>query len=162
MPKYPFLSDEWLDAAKRIYAEAGPVLGAGGEATPVKVNLVVSDVPFSASPLTAHLDTTAGTVEIGSGHLPAPDVTVSTDYVTARALFTSGDVQAVMQAFLSGRIRVDGNLNKLLDPKSGIWPSGGPAPRDAQAQPSPAAQAALSFAGPLSAKLADRLQEITQ
>ena len=44
-------------------------------------------------------------------------------YGTARALFVAGDVQTVMQAFLGGRIRVNGDLSKLLDPRSGIWPT---------------------------------------
>ena len=32
-------------------------------------------------------------------------------------------MQAVMQAFFGGRIKVDGDFSKLLDPQSGIWPS---------------------------------------
>ena len=105
---------------------------AGGTFSPVRVNLVITDAPFSDRPIDAHVDTSAGGVAISTGHLPAPDVTVSMGYSTARSLFVAGDVQAVMQAFLGGRIRVDGDLSKLLDPRSGIWPAtptvGAPAP----------------------------------
>ncbi len=122
MAKYPFLSDEWVKEARRIYAGAGIALDVGASAAPVRVNLVVTEVPFSERPLDAHLDTTDGKVAIDTGHLPEADVTVSMDYATARTLFVGGDVQAVMQAFLAGRVRVDGDLSKLLDPRSGIWP----------------------------------------
>ncbi len=124
MPKYPFLSDEWVAEAQRIYAEveASGAL-AGGTFSPVRVNLVITDAPFSDRPIDAHVDTSAGGVAISTGHLPGPDVTVSMGYGTARALFVAGDVQTVMQAFLGGRIRVDGDLSKLLDPRSGIWPA---------------------------------------
>ena len=124
MPKYPFLSDEWVTEAHRIYAE----VEAGGEMAgpmfaPVRLNLIITDAPFSDRPIDAHVDTSSGRVSISTGHVPKPDVTVSMGYGTARSLFVAGDVQAVMQAFLGGRVRVDGDLSKLLDPRSGIWPS---------------------------------------
>jgi hypothetical protein len=124
MPKYPFLSDEWVAEAHRIYAEveaSGAM--AGATFAPVRVNLVITDAPFADRPVDAHVDTSSGRVAISTGHLPAPDVTVSMAYSTARSLFVAGDVQAVMQAFLGGRVRVDGDLSKLLDPRSGIWPA---------------------------------------
>jgi hypothetical protein len=124
MPKYPFLSDEWVAEAQRIYAEVEASGGlAGASFSPVRVNLVISDAPFSDRPIDAHVDTSSGGVAISTGHLPGPDVTVSMGYGTARALFVAGDVQTVMQAFLGGRIRIDGDLSKLLDPRSGIWPA---------------------------------------
>ena len=124
MPKYPFLSDEWVAEAHLIYAdvEASGGLTAGTFA-PVRVNLVITDAPFSDRPIDAHVDTSSGRVAISTGHLASPDVTVSMAYGTARSLFVAGDVQAVMQAFLGGRVRVDGDLSKLLDPRSGIWPA---------------------------------------
>ena len=51
MTKYAFLSDEWVGEAKRIYAEGGAGEVAGGaDLAPVRVNLVVTEVPFSESP----------------------------------------------------------------------------------------------------------------
>ncbi len=183
MPKYPFLSDEWVDEAHRIYAEveASGALGATAFA-PVRVNLVVTDVPFSDRPIDAHVDTSSGRVAISTGHLPSPDVTVSMGYGTARSLFVAGDVQAVMQAFLGGRVRVDGDLSKLLDPRSGIWPSAAASPLG-PAQPAAAeeasgaapgaggpggagggagAQAELGLPGTQALALATRLKEITE
>jgi hypothetical protein len=124
MTKYAFLSDEWVGEAKRIYAEAGAGEIGGADLAPVRVNLIVTEVPFSESPVDAHVDTSGGRFDIDVGHVGQPDVTVSLGYDTARSLFVQGDVQSVLQAFLGGRIKVDGDLSKLLDPRSGIWPGG--------------------------------------
>ena len=165
MPKYPFLSDEWVAEARRIYSEAeassgGGVIG-GRAMAPVRVNLIVAEAPFSAAALDAHVDTSSGRLNIDTGHLMNPDVTVSMAYSTARSLFVQGDIQAVMQAFLGGRIKVDGDLSKLLDPQSGIWPSR-PPPGPAVAGGSPeGGQQDLGFPKPEAEQIARRLQEIT-
>jgi putative sterol carrier protein len=39
---------------------------------------------------------------------------VTVDYETAKAILVDGDTQAAMQAFLSGRIKVDGDIAQLL------------------------------------------------
>lgn len=174
MAKYPFLSDEWVAQARRIYGEAsanGAIDGSAAPA-PVRVNLVVTGVPFADAPIDAHVDTSAGTVAVDTGHLEKPDVTVSMDYMTARSLFIAGDVQAVMQAFLSGKIRVDGDLAKLLDPRTGVWPASSALPSwgpFAQTEDAPqGAQLPLGVtvqpsAGQLARQqLAARLQEITE
>jgi len=123
MAKYPFLSEAWLAEARGIYADAEAASGiALPPAAPVRVNLVVTQAPFSEVPVDAHVDTSGGRLAIDTGHLDTPDVTVSLDYATARSLFVAGELQAVMQAFLSGRVKVDGDLSKLLDPRSGLWP----------------------------------------
>ena len=168
MPKYSFLSDEWVNEAQRIYAEAetSGVVPAGSSVAPVRVNLIVTETPFSSSTLDAHVDTSAGRIEIGTGHVEGPDVTVSLDYVTARSLFVQGDVQAVLQAFLGGRIKVDGDLTKLLDPHSGIWPAIAPAapPNPEADDPAhgPMGQQGLGFPGQEALRVATRLQEITE
>jgi hypothetical protein len=165
VPKYPFLSDEWVTEARRIYSEAeassaGGVTG-GRAMAPVRVNLIVGEAPFSAAALDAHVDTSSGRLNIDTGHLANPDVTVSMAYSTARSLFVQGDIQAVMQAFLGGKIKVDGDLSKLLDPQSGIWPTA-PAPSPAGMGGSPGAgQQDLGFAKPDAEQIARRLQEIT-
>jgi hypothetical protein len=112
MPKYAFLSPEWIEAARAVQS----VHAAGVEppALAVRMNLVVEDVPFGEPTLDAHLDTSGGTVELELGHLPAADVKVSLDYPTAKKIIVDGDGQAAMQAFMGGRIRVEGDVTKLL------------------------------------------------
>jgi len=110
--KYAFLSDEWVSEAHRIRAEyAGR---APQIPIPVKMNLIVKDVPFGDGAVQAHLDTTAGELELDVAHLEEPDLTLTVDYATARAILVDGDPQAVMTAFMGGRIKVDGDITKLL------------------------------------------------
>ena len=49
-----------------------------------------------------------------AGHLDEVDLHVTVDYGTARALLVDGQPQAAMSAFMAGKIRVDGDLAKLM------------------------------------------------
>jgi hypothetical protein len=109
---HEFLSPEWMEAARLIREEFD------GKVPPpeqgVRMNQVITDVPFGTGVVHAHMDTTAGDIELEEGHLDGPDVTVTTDYATARSLFVDWDPQAGMQAFMAGKIKVQGDLSKLL------------------------------------------------
>ena len=48
------------------------------------------------------------------GHLDKADVTVTLDYDTAKAVFVDGTVAAAMTAFMEGKVRVQGEMAKLL------------------------------------------------
>jgi putative sterol carrier protein len=112
MASYPFLSDEWLDAARKIreeYAGKTPPI-----AHSVKMNLVVTAVPFSDKDIDAHLDTSSGELQLETGHLDAPDLKVTVDYDTAKAILIEGNPQAGMQAFMAGKVRVEGDMAKLM------------------------------------------------
>ncbi|MCK4176352.1 SCP2 sterol-binding domain-containing protein [Aciditerrimonas ferrireducens] len=112
MPSYPFLSDQWVAEARRIRDElAGPRPAVPHQ---VRMNLVVTEVPFGEDPVHAHLDTSSGLVELDLGHLADPDLTVTVDYQTAKAILVDGNPQAAMQAFMAGKVRVDGDMSKLV------------------------------------------------
>jgi hypothetical protein len=134
---YPFLSDEWLDEARTIRAEYQ------GKTPPishvVRMNLVVTQVPFSDEDILAHLDTSNGELELDTGHLEAQDLKVTVDYDTAKAILVEGDPQAGMQAFMQGKVRVEGDMAKLMALTAG-----------------PAA------ADPNAAEFAQRLRDITE
>ena len=108
---YPFLSPEWLDAAREI-RDTLPHPEVPPTAT-MRMNLVVTDTPFEADVL-GHIDTTDGEIVIEDGHLDGPDLTVTVDYDTARSIFVEMDATAAMQAFMGGRIKVDGDITKIL------------------------------------------------
>ena len=112
MATCPFLSDEWIEAARAIREEYRERVEPPGAA--VRMNQVITDVPFGAGTIDAHLDTTSGTTDIEVGHLEHPDVTVTLDYATARAIFVGQDRDAAMQAFMAGKIKVQGDMAKLL------------------------------------------------
>jgi hypothetical protein len=110
--RYPFLSEQWLAEARRIRAEYK-------DRTPeipvtVRMNQIIQDVPFGEGTIRAHIDTSSGQLELETGHLETPDLTITLEYGTAKALLVDGDPQAAMQAFLGGRIRVDGDITKLI------------------------------------------------
>ena len=115
--KYPFLSDEWLEAAKKIREE-----NAGAGAPPahaVRMNQVITDVPFGSGSIDAHMDTSGGDVQMDMGHLENPDLTVTLDYATAKAILVDGNPQAGMQAFMAGKIKVQGDMTKLMAMQQG-------------------------------------------
>lgn len=109
---HAFLSDDWIEAAHAIRAE----YRGKTQSVPhtVRMNLVVTEMPFGDGSLDAHLDTTSGEVELNKGHLEAPDLEVTVDYSTARAILVEGNPQAGMQAFMAGKIRVQGDMTKLM------------------------------------------------
>jgi hypothetical protein len=123
--KYPFLSDEWVEEARKIRAEyAGRTPKVG---VPVRINQIVKGAPFGSGTVESHLDTSDGEVHFETGHLESPDLTMTVDYDTAKAIFVEADQQAAMQAFMSGRIKVDGDMTKLLQLQSaGVIGSGDP------------------------------------
>jgi hypothetical protein len=108
---YPFLSPDWMNAARAL-RETMPRPDTAPPVA-VRMNLVVTDTPFDAD-VQGHVDTTDGEVVIEDGHLDGPDLTVTVDYATARAIFIDQDAAAAMQAFMGGRIKVDGDLTKML------------------------------------------------
>ncbi len=109
---HPFLSAEWVDAARTIrerhVADATPI------STPVRINLVVNDGPFGDGPINSYVDTTSGSLVMELGQLDDPDVTVTTDYETAKSLFLATDPAAGMQAFMAGKLVVQGDMMKLV------------------------------------------------
>ena len=112
MAKYPFLSSEWLDEAKKIREEYRGKTPPAAHA--VKMNQIITDVPFGEGTINAHMDTSSGELEMDMGHIDAPDVTVTLDYDTAKAIFVEGNPQAGMQAFMAGKIKVQGDMTKLM------------------------------------------------
>jgi putative sterol carrier protein len=78
------------------------------------MNLVINEVPFGDGHLDAHLDTSGGSIDLDIGHLADPDLTVTVDYGTAKAILVDGNAAAGMQAFMAGKVRVDGDMAKLL------------------------------------------------
>ncbi len=112
MTSYPFLTTEWVEEATRLREAARVRMRPVRQ--PVRMNLVVTEVPFATGNIDACLDTTSGDVEMSIGHLDKVDLTVTLDYQTARAIFVDGNPGVGMQAWMAGKIKVDGDLPKLL------------------------------------------------
>ena len=135
MGKHPFLSDEWMDEAKKIREE---FRGKGSPpAHTIKMNQIITDVPFGEGTINAHMDTSSGELEMETGHLDDAEVTVTLDYETAKAIFVDQNPQAGMQAFMAGKIKVQGDMTKIMAMQQGA--------------PDPTAQ-----------EVAERIKEITE
>jgi putative sterol carrier protein len=109
---YPFLSDEWMDAAKAIrekYADQATKV-----TTSIRMNQVITDAPFGDGTINCYLDTSSGAVLMDLGALETPDLTLTTDYETARQLFVEQNQAAGMQAFMAGKIKVQGDMMKMM------------------------------------------------
>ena len=108
----PFLSDEWMTEAKAIRAKYEGQTGKVSQS--IRVNQMITDVPFGDGTISSFIDTSSGDVVMDIGSLDAPDVTVTTDYATAKKLFVDQDAAAAMQAFMGGKIKVQGDMMKMM------------------------------------------------
>jgi putative sterol carrier protein len=114
----PFLSEEWMADVRAIRERHA---GETPEITTVlKINQVVNDVPFGDGTVRTYLDTSSGEMVMEFGQLETPDVTLTTDYATAKALFVDQDQAAAMQAFMAGKVVVQGDMMKLMAMQTAI------------------------------------------
>ena len=100
---HPFLSEDWFTAVKALEAPEPPPALAG-----LLVNMEVTDGP--GGDVRLHLD--SGRFE--SGHIEGAPTSVSVPYAVAKQMFIDQDQAAAMQAFMSGKIKVTGDMTKLM------------------------------------------------
>jgi hypothetical protein len=99
-----FLSDPWLDEVKKLSDEAG----VSGMPPGVQLNLVVTGGPDGDR----ELHVAEGT--FGKGLLDGAPTKLTVPYDVAKAMFVKNDQAAAMQAFMSGQIKVEGDMTKLM------------------------------------------------
>ena len=119
---YQFLSTEWVAAARDIRdkykAQTPPITVV------VKINMVITQAPFDETIVKGFIDTSSGDMALELGELSDPEATVTTDYETASKLFVDQDPSAVMQAFMSGKIKIDGDMLKVMGMPTAIPQTG--------------------------------------
>ena len=126
MAKSEFLSDDWFVTVTALMVEHG----ADAPTTQsMMLNMVVTDTPWGERQM--YMGAVEGKAEIGQGHNDAADVTITTDYTTAKDVFISGNQQAGMQAFMAGKVKVQGDMTKLMMAQQGGGPGGNQALTDA-------------------------------
>ncbi len=109
---YEFLTEEWMTEAKRLRDQAGSP--ASPPAHVIRMNQVITGAPFTEEDILAYMDTSDGELKMELGALENPDLTVTVDYDTAKAIFVEQNPQAGMQAFMAGKIKVQGDMTKLM------------------------------------------------
>lgn len=108
----PFLSDAWLEEVKAITAEAG---GGGMMPESAEINMVVTGGPEGDK----ELHVKGG--QFNTGLIDAP-TKLTLPYDVAKDMFINGNQQAAMQAFMSGKIKVEGDMTKLMAMQGGATP----------------------------------------
>jgi hypothetical protein len=124
MPTYPFLSDEWFAAVDELVRGEGLAPPEGDE---MVVNATVTDRP-GADDRELHVGTRDGAFVWGAGHVEGADLTIVTNDTTARELFFGADPQAVLSAFLVGKLIVSGDIGKLVERVQVGTPGASPLP----------------------------------
>ena len=103
-----FLTEEWATASQdAMNADAGFVGAIGGQTARLQqvVTSPDGDVHY-------YVKLEDGKAEVSIGDIENPDATISQDYDTAKGIST-GELSAVA-AYMSGKLRVQGNLMKLM------------------------------------------------
>lgn len=109
-----FLSDDWFDAVEALRDEAPEPAPAMKELT---INIVVAGGPDGDREI--HM--TGGQFERGLADGAPTKLTVP--YEVAKSMFIDGNQQAGMQAFMSGQIKVEGDMTKLMAMQAGGGPT---------------------------------------
>jgi hypothetical protein len=108
-----FLSDDWFAAAEQLRDQAPEPTGAAKD---LVLNVVVEGGPDGDVPM--RMD--KGKMERGLAD--AAPTTLRLPYDLAKRMFIDGDASAGMQGFMSGQIKVQGDMTKLMALQS----AGGP------------------------------------
>jgi hypothetical protein len=120
----PFLSDAWLDEVQALAADAGK--GLMPEA--MQINMVVTGTPDGDKEL--HV----ADGSFAKGLLADCPTKLTMPFELAKSMFIKGDQQAAMQAFMSGQIKIDGDMSKLMALQSQAPDMAGPGAQAMQAK----------------------------
>jgi putative sterol carrier protein len=105
-----FLTTEWLNALTAALAAHDGFKGSIA-AVELSLQFEVQDAPEGTLG-TYHIDMHGGTATVLPGAAASPDATISSNYETAMAL-SEGQLNTQM-AFMTGKIKVAGNIAKLI------------------------------------------------
>src|SRR6266511_4515622 len=103
-----FLSQEWAGEVKNALSHSAAVKSAAGSMV-ARIQQVVNG-PDGETKYWFKLE--GGNVDLGLGEIETPDATITQDYDTAAAL--SKNELTGTAAYMSGKLRVNGDLMKLM------------------------------------------------
>jgi len=101
-----FLTDDWFTTVEKLSADAGDL-----NLPPALANLAINLVVANAD------NTTEVSLESGKiqkGLSPNAKTTLNMDAETLRKVFLEFDMAAAMQAFMTGKIKVQGDMSQLM------------------------------------------------
>ncbi len=101
-----FLSDEWFAEVQQLIAAAGD-LHLPAPMQNVKINVTIKR-PAGDVPAFVHEGV------VSRGHRESADATITLDEALARKLFVDADAAAGVQAFMEGKLVIEGDLAKVV------------------------------------------------
>ncbi len=104
-----FLSDEWAQAVTDALNSHPGFKSSMGSAE-LTIQFKTTDTPDGE--VDYYMNTSGGEAQLGMGETSDPDVTIAQNYDTATAI-SKGDLNT-QTAFMTGKIKVSGNLAKLM------------------------------------------------
>jgi putative sterol carrier protein len=110
-----FLSEEWVDDVTAALNDHQGFKNAIGDAD-LGIQFMTDDGP--EGPVSYYLSASGGDAVMSLGELESPDVTVKQSYDTASAI-SKGELNT-QTAFMTGKLKVSGNLAKLMMHQSAI------------------------------------------
>ncbi len=102
-----FLSDEWFAKVAELTAAAGN-LNVPANLASLALNVTVSGTP------SGNVDMCLNGGNFEKGHNAAAPTKLSMPADLLRKIFLEGDQAAGMQGFMSGQIKVEGDMSKLM------------------------------------------------
>lgn len=101
-----FLSDEWFAKVKEIRDAAGEV------ETPAALADLVINITVKTDDGETEMALVGGMIE--EGHQDGAPTTMTLPADLAKRIFIEGDQSAGMQGFMSGQIKIEGDMSKLM------------------------------------------------
>jgi putative sterol carrier protein len=101
-----FLTDDWFSTVETLTTQAGD-LNLPPALTNLAINLVVSDTQGNTE-----LSLDGGAIKKGLSS--NAKTTLNMDGETLRKVFLEFDMAAAMQAFMTGKIKVQGDMSQLM------------------------------------------------
>jgi putative sterol carrier protein len=108
-----YLSDEWFvkveELAKEVNLEIPPALAD------MKINMTITSD-------SGNIDMAMNGGKIQKGHTADAKTKITVPYDLAKKMFVDEDRQAGMQAFMSGKMKIEGDMSKMMA-MQGIQPT---------------------------------------
>jgi len=101
-----FLTDDWFTTVEKLTAEAGDL-----NLPPALANLAINLVVTDAS---GNIELSLDGGKIVKGLASSAKTTLNMDAETLRKVFLEFDMAAAMQAFMTGKIKVQGDMSQLM------------------------------------------------
>jgi putative sterol carrier protein len=109
-----FLSNAWMDELDKLRGEAPEPPASLAD---LVINITVTGAPDGDT------DVHMAGGQFERGHAEGAPTKLTVPYDVAKKLFIDQDQSAAMQAFMSGQIKVEGDMTKLMAMQGGGAPS---------------------------------------